>query len=586
MSSWLILAAVVATGCPEFSVDEPRGPTVVVEAEKFGFSPTNDSNGAAIRRAVRQISATRGGKVVLAPGTYRCFDDEGVDLSGLKDFTLDGCGARLVFRRPVRHGPNRPKVDCNFRLSGCERVKIENLTLDWDWDLMPLGAFARVTAQHLDERENESYLDFELVDYSDAKPHPQFGENLPLLVCQAMDPNRRSFRAGRGGWCIGTREGSGGPKIRWLAVNRIRVWPSVMDQSTAYLPDQVGKFSPARNRDTVRGFERGGFYRLVHYYYGKGCFLLHDNRHVTLKNITIDSCFGGGVAIRGGEMFWQLIDFDFGQRPECATFVYPVTMTCDAHHVAWTRGYGKYFRCRWTRNLDDSCNFHDGAMLAEKIGPRTFCAVNAGSVAGFGPNTPIELFEANYDAIAYVGRTCGREGLSFTVDTDLPDAQTGLFLVRNRHYAPDNLYFCECDFTDGSMRNLFGCSQITLEKCMFRRMSGSPLRFVTEWTRNLWVEGTRATNIVVRSCTFDANQVHDWKVDGVTSEIYAGARPGASGSLDRATELAPGNQAVGRILVEKCRFVNLRGEAWYAPSGHDFVLRDNVVEKTDRGDEQ
>ena len=565
----------IATGCGTFDVELPHtAQGLVVYARDFGFSVTNTHNGAAIGRALAEAKRLRASRVELAGGDYRCFDEAGIAVRGFTDFTLDGKGARLVFRRPVRAlGGSRPDVDCNFSVCGNTRILIQNLTCDWDWDAMPLGEFARVTTIHVDETDNASYVDYDLVDYSEAHPHPQFARPLTLMVCNPMSEDRRSFRRGRGGWCNGHNEGAYGAKMVWLAKNKVRVWPGVRDVSQAYGGLRYEDyFSPEKNRSIVRAQEIGSFVRLVNHYYGKGCFDLNGNRHLTLQSCVIESCFGFGVHVSGDQRYWQMIDCRFGP-PAGDVRLRPVSTTSDAQHIAQSCGFAKYVRCTWGQNLDDTNNFHDGAMLAEKTGKRTFRCVNRVSRAGLDrmPDAEIEVFEEDYAATGIRARVVERKDESYVLDRDLPDPKGKLFLVKNLRYATDNVLFRDCTFADGCMRNLFQGSQITIENCRFSRQSGTPLRFLVEWTRNLWIEGTRATNIVVRNCTFDANQVHGWPVDGIVSEIFVGARPDAG-------RLRPNAEAVSRVLIEDCSFVNPRGAVLHVASGRNVVFRNNTVD--------
>jgi len=572
----------VATGCPDFEVELPRPcSTTWVAAADHGFSVTNDLNAAAIRRALAAARRTGAAGVVLAPGVYRCFDDEGVSLHGFSDFTLDGKGARLVFRRPARKpGERRPAVDVNFLVTDCTRLVLRDFACDWDWEAMPLGQYARPVAVHVDAKtDNASYVDYELTDYSASNPHPACGKPIPLLVCNAMTADGRSFRANGGGWCNGHAEGYYGAKNAWLGPNLIRVWPGVKDASQPYRACYDHYFSSQSNRGAVRSMQTNTLYRLVNYYYGKGCFLFGRNAHVTVRRCAVESCFGAGVTVNGPMHHWQFVDFDFGQGERPAR-LRPVTTTCDAQHVANSLGWCKYVRCRWNRNLDDTNNFHDGALLAEWAGPRELRPANpvTRDQSGVRVGTPVELFEENYDATGVRGKVVAVSNGVYRLDRAVPKPRFSLFVARNRDFASDNIIFRDCDFTDGCMRNLIQCSQVTVENCTFRRESGSPLRLMVEWTRQWWTEGTRATNIVVRNCLFEANQIDDWRVDGVTSEIFCGARLAASGGGHDGTKFPPpSDEAVQRVLVEGCRFVNPRGAVLHVGSGRNIVWRNNTV---------
>ena len=65
------------TGCPAFEIAPPRvNGGAVINAEDFGFSGTNEMNGAAIQAALAEAKRVGAAKVVLKSGTYRCFDSQ------------------------------------------------------------------------------------------------------------------------------------------------------------------------------------------------------------------------------------------------------------------------------------------------------------------------------------------------------------------------------------------------------------------------------------------------------------------------------------------------------------------------------
>lgn len=574
-------------GCPRFEVETPRsGGATVVRAADFGFSPTNDDNAAAINRALFACKRSNASRLELEGGTYRCFGTRGLRLEGLRDFTLDAKGARLVFRRPVRDWDgSKPQFsvstdDCSVSVSGCRRIEIRGLSLDWDWKTMPLGAYARVVGTHLDGQTNgQSYVDYELIDYSESNPHPYFGKPVPLFVCNPMSADRFGFREGRGGWCNGHGEGLYGARNQWLSPCRLRVWPCVKDPAQKYDAAYDGCFGDRSNRKVVESQEIGLLYRLVHYYYGKNAFVLDGNEHLTLRDCSVESSFGMGVVVCGGQRYWQLVNFRFGQD-DSAEFKYPVTTTADACHVVESRGWCKFVNCRWSKNLDDTNNFHDRTTLAVKASANVLRIANRRGNAYFQaqPGTEVELFEENYAATGWRARIESVDGDSLRVDREIPDAVWSSFVVRLADRGTDNVLFSRCDFTDGCMRNLIQGSQVTIEDCVFRRESGSPLRLMAEWTEDRWCEGVRATNVVVRGCLFDSNQIHDWAVDGVVSEIFSGVRPAAGAWRPigmAASALCP--EAISDILVENCTFRNPKGAVWHVVSGTNLVFRNNRI---------
>lgn len=86
------------SGAPDFEVELPRPKnSATVFASDFGFDEANDDCAAAINRALAHCRKTGASKLALAPGTYRCFGDRGVEVDGFEDFEIDGAGRRSYF---------------------------------------------------------------------------------------------------------------------------------------------------------------------------------------------------------------------------------------------------------------------------------------------------------------------------------------------------------------------------------------------------------------------------------------------------------------------------------------------------------
>ena len=204
--------AAAATGCADFWVQKPRGDaSPIVRAADFGFSPTNDFNAAAINRALAHCRQIGAHTLELDEGTYNCFDtSHGIVLTNMTDFTFDGRGAILVFRRPAefRCQPQSELIHekANILVKNCERVKVCDFKMDWDWERDPLACFCRCTDIHVDEtRENASYADLLFTDFD---RHPKYPEPVPVQKLQTMDESREAFTNGPH-WAFGFSEGRG-----------------------------------------------------------------------------------------------------------------------------------------------------------------------------------------------------------------------------------------------------------------------------------------------------------------------------------------------------------------------------------------
>lgn len=574
----------VPTGCPGFVVEKPRetgGGTV--RATDFGLDAKGVRNATAVNRALAEAKRIGASRVELAPGTYRCFDEPGVALEGFRDFTFDGKGAVLVFRRAAEYR-GQPQSELimekgNLLVRKCERTVVCNLTMDWDWESDPLGAFVRVVNRHVDrERGEDSYADFEFVDYA---RHPKYPEPVPFQKLSPMDECRTRFRMGRGGLSCGQTEGHFGAKNEWISPNRLRVWPCVPMPGRNQNPATGFRFSADANRRRVEAFEEGGLYRLLHCYYGKNCVNLDGNRHLTVKDVTVWSGFGMGMVTDGPQEFWQVENFrvvppseaEFAAAyPGARYFHRPVTSTSDGHHVARSKGHCRYLNCEWSLNNDDTSNFHDRFTIAIKCGARRLQIVNRRGADYFraAVGSPIELRHSNFDATGFTAKLVRVRGEVLELDRDVPEQKGPCFLVWDRTYGTDNVLMKGCRFVDGGFRNIFSPSNLTIEDCLFRRTLGVPCRFIADYRANLWCEGMGATNIVVRGCTFEDTATGQPK-DGQISAVCV---------TPDNWEIPPPDKGfvAGDVLIEGCTFVRPTGAVLDFKTGRNVTFRDSVVD--------
>lgn len=607
-------------GCPDFEVVQPRERGGVLFATDFGFSVTNSDNAAAINRAIAECRRVGAGRLELAAGTYPCNGPEGVCIADCEDFILDGKGAVLVFRRKHTKDWNASAPDgaasgngVNLFLDRCRRVRVENLTMDWDWERDPLGILAVCAARHIDETDGESWIDFELLSPT---RHPLHPNPVPVQTIQPMRRTERGGVSGRlaagGGRCyFGQQPGHFGCRNEWVSPTRLRLWPYMAQPDRPQDPGSMTRFSAQRNRDATAKFDVGEIYALSHRYYGMGGIYMLSGEHVTLRNVTVWSCFGTGLCIDGTQNHTLLDRLRIAppsrQEAEAAGLgrVWPrsVTSTSDAIHVSRSGGFLKLLGCELSLHNDDSVNIHDSTTLARAEGPRTLRIVNNNGpdYFGAGPGTEVELRQEDYSATGWTGKIVSASDWTFTFDRDLPEQRGLFFVLFNRTYATGNILMRDCAIHDVPWgRSLILAPDVTIERCSFRNLPSAPMRFQTCYSYNVWCEGTGCTNVVVRNCTFENCAARNL-VDGVSAQIYCGVRvPTSKGWAEKGivpirdaqlraeveTRLARGPEAdvvpafrdvLSDILIEGNTFVNPRGATLYAEDASGVVFRGNVV---------
>jgi len=566
------------TGCPKFEVELPRltaGATV--KAADFGFSATNADNVGALTRALEYCRRTHARCLELTPGRYNCFSErQGVVMAGLQDFTFDGKGARLVFRRPSdfrgqTQAENIPD-GANLLVSNCLRTVVCNLEMDWDWEMDPLADLGTVVGTHVDATPNASYFDLKL----EGDAHPWYGRPMPIQTMTPVNAARDRLVATRPNRLLfGLSEGHFGTRMAWLAPNRIRVWPGVREKNVNHAPHYPQYYGEKQNRDTAAAMKTGVVYRVFHYYYGKNGLFLHSNRDFTARNVRIVSCRGMGVVADGAQRRWQLVDVavdpdrDASGRP-----VRPVSCTSDGIHNARSCGLAKLIRCRVSYNNDDALNFHDIFTIAERRGPKTLEIVNGRGAryARYSPGERIELREDNYNPAGWTGTIASMDGNVFTVEgPDLPEPKGQLFLIFNKTYVSDGLLVRDCVFEDAHFRILIQPSNVTIERNVFRRCGGA-LEFLAAYTKDRWCEGNGCTNVVVRENLFEDFRSLEPNGAWILSRLVFPRREQMSPAW---SPVGTDPSFIGDFLVVSNRFANPPAKPIDFRFGRNFLVREN-----------
>ena len=571
----------VGAGVIEIAAPRPHA-GAVLKAENFGFSVTNDDNGAAIAAAVREAKRVGAAKVLLAPGVYRCFGDP-IVIDGLVDFELDGCGAELVFRRAPRY-PIEPSWDhdgsgANFVIRNCRRMRIGNMVTDWDWHTMPLATCAKVAATHVDDADNESYIDYDLIGCG--ARHPYYGKIFPFQRTQPMAEDFRRFARGPNIW-HGTYEGEMGCKTLWLSPTRVRVYPFVEEPGLArWTGPNKREFSPKLNRDSVRQHKTGETYRIAHAYYGKGGFTLVSNEDFELHDVEIPSCFGHAVYVGGTQRNWAIRNVTVAPRD----WRHPISSSADTIHFVRSHGNAVIDNLTVTLEQDDAINVHDRFTVAKRIAPRTLQVVLERGARYFRPGegNVVELLDPGYNGTGWKGKCVGNDGETILVDRDLPvsNPEEGYFLVFDRTASSDGVIIRNCTFEDMEMRTLVNASNATIENCVFRRTNGDALRCIADYTLKWWAEGMGTTNVVVRNCRFEGNCVRE-----LVGSYYSLGADFVTwlGCPEHVRPERLNRRFISDILVEDCEFVDSLGYFADLRFGTGLTFRNNRIVLTGKRD--
>jgi hypothetical protein len=165
------------TGCPAFTIDAPRKGGKVVDAATFGLKEhgTPENNVAAIKKALAFCKKTNAYKLTIPKGIYylRSINTKPdkdslayalanvrvphvtrqIAIEGMKDFIFDGQGAEFIIMDSTI-----VSMGALLFVANCERVRVENLTLDWDWATTPVSALGFIESVNVDGKYIDLYV--------------------------------------------------------------------------------------------------------------------------------------------------------------------------------------------------------------------------------------------------------------------------------------------------------------------------------------------------------------------------------------------------------------------------------------------
>ena len=551
-----------ATGCPDFNVELPAGnPNApVVNAADFGATENNLKFCDAMNAAVAHCRKIGARKLVLPKGVYHLYNSGPITFEGLKDFEFDGGGSTFIFLRDKglakMKGLDASKISNNFqdgacvKISECERVKVGNFNIDWDWAADPLGSIVRV--ENVCASPGGEYIDYKFVDYDN---FPR--RDLRVANLSSYDPVSNLIGV-EGGATLGYEfyKGKNIPKMEWLSGNVLRVWHS--------------RYS--------RRAKVGDFYRMQHYYYDGAGVLTHQNRHLTLSKVNVYSCRGHAFVVSGTQQYWQYLDCSI--KPPEGAKARAITCTADHLHVVNSRGYMKLIGCDFMLGADDCINVHDCTGYAVRKSDFSLETRNVRGIKMFKVGDPIELRDDDFSPSGFTGKIKSvkpidaSKGVHEIVFADkIPQPKGEGFIMFNHYYSSGNILLRNCKFHSNRARGIIiQCPNVTVENCVIKNNEMAGMRIVTGYTPNLWSEGFGVDNLLVRGCVFESTNRTDVKADGFARDIHIG--------IYRTTGERTGQTIypiMSNITFEKNTFKNAYGLVAFITSSGNVVFRENII---------
>lgn len=525
----------VATGCSAVVIDPPAAGTgLTISTTEFGLTADGASgpvtpeiaaaNALALQHALKACTTRNASRLVIPPGVYRFNPKEPITIGDQHDLIIDGQGAELIFTKLMRNV-------AVLNLTGCKRVVLRDLNIDWDWTVAPIASLGVV----------ESIAD-------------------DRLSCVMRFPDLDAAATER----IKTATWMG-----FSSVDPVTFFPS----STEGLKPLVTKRETKDANALTVGFSTpqalvlGRSYMIRHLYYEMGAFKLTDCSHVLFDRVTIYSMPGMGWIGRGDLDHIGLVECRIARRPGSRN---PLTTAADGFHILDSHGGVLIDRCEFTGTGDDCINIHDNcAQGVRKTGSTTLVLVdNPRYRMKVAVGDRLELFRSDYSPIGHIGTVS-----KFTLvgnDTvvefaePLPETVSPLSIVFNRRYGTCDVRIINSRFSHG--RVLISAQRATIEGCDFDRPYSNAIQLHTEIVNNLWAEGSGAGNVVIRGNTFHA----------------ANMRGKFNGAVIHGAPVLPAGRTqyplFRDILIEDNRFIDSRGPVVNLGACANVVVRGNRIE--------
>ena len=462
------------------------------------------------------------------------------DLQGMRDLTIDGAGAELLF-----HGHVTP-----FVLDGAENITLRNFHVDYR---NPFFTQARITAAGEDFTELTFDMDTFACKVKDGKLcfySPEDGWENPenrVLVTEFDDNGRPSPYLGPYFTVLGTIEED------FLAGMNRYFEAEQVSEKTIRLNGRIGYTHTVGNWwvCTFGGRHNPGIF-------------ITDSKNIVLQDLELYHTAAMGVIGQCSENI-TLERVNCCTRPGSGRVL---SVSADSTHFVNCSGRITLRNCKFTSMLDDAGNFHGiYPIVRQKVDAHTL-------LLGYGhpQQRGIRLFRAgdrihlvdNLTMQPYAELTVREtsllsgEVLRLTVEEMLPDTLQTDHVVENFTRMPEvHLDGCECGNNRPRGFLLTTCKKVLVENCLFYNMNCA---IECAGDANSWFESGPVTDITIRNNRFE-------------DSAYAG---GTVISICPAVKQESGKPYHRNITVENNHFRLHEKRFLYARYTDGLVFRNNT----------
>ena len=510
-------------GETRFYIQSPnREALQTVSVKQFGADPANENNADALNAAFAYCKENPGTRVLFDKGVY--YVSGQLVLEDLTDVCIDGNGAKIVYDTGSSF----------FTLRRCECVEVRDLTYDWDWDKMPLGAIARAVAV----RGEKNTIDFVFDD-------PQYAREDMFYAISQCDPQTGTY--GAKGTYIESYDGQN---------------PDVVKSVTKISDDTIrvvhnGVFTHfAGNSFILRSTAYGG--SLIDIY--------EQCRDITLDGLKLYGGTGMGIIVGEKTSHFALRNIFIGPDPEHAD-TRCTSLDADAVHINDSDGCFLIENCDFSRQGDDDVNINSGIGWINSVDDRRTLTFEADGSMNVDAGDTVVFRNRRFDlmGLTAVVESCtrldnGQRQVIFT--EDLPESVTqGCFLF-NRDNTGSNYVIRNNYFHEHRARGLLlQTSNGLVENNTFYKTTHNAIKIVMD-INGVWHEGTGADNILVRNNKFIECSVIGTEIIEIGTKV-----------LEKSNH----SNAFTNIRIENNEFRDICGNLMVVNNVNNFVFANNKI---------
>ncbi|MDB6053007.1 MAG: alpha-galactosidase, partial [Verrucomicrobiales bacterium] len=540
-----IRASTTGAGSVDFTIAPPAiGAGQVVDAGAWGVKPgnTGGSNYTAFVNALNYCKANNSYKLTVPPGTYHLGNYGSsygaiLDFNGFTDFVFDGQGAQFLMEAKAKY----------IRLQNCQRVVLQNYTMDWNWALEPLQSLGQLHA--IDPAGN--YIDL-LFPY-------ESNPNASATVHEIVEVDSTNYNCSHKGMGIIGQWRLDFTKTTKPAANIIRYYQNASVNGNGWFNSQHGVV--------------GQYYVTRHYEYEFHAFNVTDSNDITFTNAILYSTLGMGYYVSTSH-HTQIIDSKLIRAPGS---LWHYSSASDGLHVNNSYGYLKLQNFEISNAGDDAINIHDtcsqgvtgisGNTLVAKNCISWRNPYNVGDVVQFRKG---DMSPAGFQS-AVTSRTYN-DGISqctITFANAIPGGTDLNSVLFNQRYNSANYIIRNCYIHDNKVRGLIThCANGTIENNQFLRNFDAAMFIVCLATT--YQEGNNPKNIIVRNNVFDGNDLNHNAFASMPQNVVIAGETASAGIVSYPI--------CQNIIVENNLFKNCPYAALEVASATNILVANNTFQ--------